>query len=132
MVSTEIRPSLNPARETLAYRDTRRAPSVFDESDAGGNGVLSVLCRVFRAFRRLTRTRLVRLFKKGDRPLCPLKIHSGRSRDCGLGTEWSVPFFEARMRLAPVGKTARKPGSALSLSLFAFRQPGTEAVCSVL
>ena len=48
-------------------------------------------------------------FKKGDRPLCPLKICFGRLRDCGLGTEWSVPFFEQAMRLVPVFRMNAPP-----------------------
>ena len=32
--------------------------------------------------------------------------------NCGLGTEWSVPFFEPRMPFLPAGKTAGKTGSA--------------------
>jgi len=86
------------------------------------------MCRFHRRPAKSTRTRLVRLFKKGERPLCPLEMRFGRLRDCGLGTEWSVPFFEPGMSLAPVGKIA---GKLDQLELILFCKPGTEVVCSV-
>jgi hypothetical protein len=76
--------------------------------------------RFHRRPAKSTRTRLVRLFKKGDRPLCPLKIRFGRLRGCGLGTEWSVPFFEPGMSLVPENRKAESGGSLLCL-LFRLR-----------
>jgi hypothetical protein len=49
-------------------------------------------------------------FQKRGQALGLLKIRFGRLRDCGLGTEWSVPFFEPGMPFMPVGKTAGKLG----------------------
>jgi hypothetical protein len=86
---------------------------------ASGQGV----CRFHRRPAKSARTRLVRLFKKGDRPLCPLKMRFGRLRNCGLGTEWSVPFFEARMSFMLVGKPGRP-----ELIPFANREPRQSAV----
>ena len=70
-------------------------------SDSRGMRAGIAIRRFRRRPARLTRTRLVRPFKKGDRPLCPPKMRFGRLRVCGLGTERSVPFFEPGVPLVP-------------------------------
>jgi hypothetical protein len=103
--------------------------AVPSRSDSRGLRTGIAIRRFHRRRAGLTRTRLVGPFKKGDRPLCPLKMHFGRLRDCGLGTEWSVPFFEPRMPFSVRGKNRAK--NWVSPELVPFREPGTEAVCSV-
>jgi len=55
--------------------------------------------------------------RRGDRPLCPLKVEAGCLKGCGLGTEWSVPsalhFFGVVLGL--VGKW--KKGARRSILL---------------
>jgi len=98
-------------------------------SNSLGLGAGIAIRRFHRRPARLTRTRFVRPFKKGDRPLCPLKIHFVHLRDCGLGTEWSVPFLEPRVPFYARGKNREK--NWVSPGLIPFRKPRPEAVCSV-